>query len=346
MMRFGIGPFSMQLRPGSGQTHAQLYREMLDQIVIAEEIGFESAWLVEHHFLEDGICPSLLVTAAAMAARTSKLTIGTSMYLLPLHRPVQTAEDVAVLDNIAAGRFIFGVATGYRPEEFAAYEEQRSGREPRMEEQLDLMIRGWTTERFSFSGQYYQVEDLSITPKPVQQPHPPIWIGASTRGGVRRAAQWGSALVASPRHHLNELKEHYRMYRQQLQRFNKTASATPVIREVYVAETTAQAEEEAREGIMYLHAGMYGKWANVRPLKDDRGELVKDPASVTFDTHRERFIIGDPDHCIREIEKYQQELGMDYLLCWMQFPGVDQAKTVRAMRLFAKEVMPHFQKSA
>ena len=105
MMRFGIGPFSMQVRPGSGQTHAQLYREMLDQVVIAEEIGFESAWLVEHHFLEDGICPSLLVTAAAMAARTSKLIIGTSMYLLPLHRPVQTAEDVAVLDNIAAGRF-------------------------------------------------------------------------------------------------------------------------------------------------------------------------------------------------------------------------------------------------
>ena len=268
------------------------------------------------------------------------------MYLLPLHRPVQTAEDVAVLDNIAGGRFILGVATGYRPEEFAAYEEPRSGREPRMEEQLDLMIRGWTTERFSFSGQYYQVEDLSITPKPVQQPHPPIWIGASTRGGLRRAAQWGSALVASPRHHINELKEHYRMYRQQLQRFNKTASATPVIREVYVAETTAQAEEEAREGIMYLHAGMYGKWANVRPLKDDKGELVKDPASVTFDTHRERFIIGDPDHCIREIEKYQQAFGMDYLLCWMQFPGVEHAKTVRAMRLFATEVMPHFQKSA
>ena len=152
--------------------------------------------------------------------------------------------------------------------------------------------------------------------------------------------------MASPRHHINELKEHYRLYRQQLQRFNKTASATPVIREVYVAETTAQAEEEARDGIMYLHAGMYGKWANVRPLKDDTGALVKDPASVTFDTHRERFIIGDPDHCIREIEQYQRELGMDYLLCWMQFPGVDQAKTVRAMRLFAKEVMPHFQKSA
>ena len=80
------------------------------------------------------------------------------------------------------------------------------------------------------------------------------------------------------------------MYRQQLRRFNKTARATPVLREIYVAGTTAQAEQEAGEGILYPHAGMYGKWANVRPLKDDMGELIKDPASVTFDTHRERFI--------------------------------------------------------
>jgi len=165
-MKFGLGPFSMQAPPGSRKTHAELYREMLEQVVVAEEIGFDSAWLVEHHFMEDGMCPSLLVTASAMAARTSKLTIGTSMYLLPLHRPVQTAEDVAVLDNIAEGRFIFGCATGYRPEEYAGYQEQRSGREQRMEEELDIITKGWTTERFSFSGQYYHVEDLSITPKP------------------------------------------------------------------------------------------------------------------------------------------------------------------------------------
>ena len=190
-MRFGLGPFSMQSPPGSGKTHAELYREMLEQIVIAEDIGFESAWLVEHHFMEDGMCPSLLVTAAAMAARTSRLTIGTSMYLLPLHRPVQTAEDVAVLDAIATGRLIFGVATGYRPEEYAGYEEQRRGREKRMEEELEIIIKSWTTDSFSFSGQYYTVKNLCVTPKPHQQPHPPIWIGASTPGGVRRAAQWG-----------------------------------------------------------------------------------------------------------------------------------------------------------
>jgi alkanesulfonate monooxygenase SsuD/methylene tetrahydromethanopterin reductase-like flavin-dependent oxidoreductase (luciferase family) len=343
-MRFGVGPYTMQLPPGSSKTHADLYREMLDQIKMAEDLGFESAWLAEHHFLPDGICPSLLIAASAMAARTSRMKIVTGMYLLPLHRPVQSAEDAAVVDNISGGRLIFGVAAGYRPEEFAGHGEERSGREKRMEEELEIMIKAWTTESFSFSGKHYQLKDLSVTPKPFQKPHPPIWFGASTKGGFRRAAKWGSALVASPRHHVNELKEHYRVYRDFLREYGKQASEVPVIREVFVAETTAKAEAEARDGVMYLHAGMYGKWAKVRPLRDDKGDLVKDPSEVTFESHRERFIIGDPDHCIREIKKYQSGIGMDHLVCWMQFPGIDPRKTEKSMRLFVKEVMPHFQK--
>ncbi len=131
------------------------------------------------------------------------------------------------------------------------------------------------------------------------------------------------------------------MYGEYLQRFGKHPSCVPVIREVYCAPTTATAEAEARDGVMYIHGGMYGKWAGVRPLRDDHGELVKDPATVTFESHRERFIIGSPDHCVREIKRYQSEIGMDYLICWMQFPGVEMDKTMNSMRLFAKEVMPH-----
>jgi alkanesulfonate monooxygenase SsuD/methylene tetrahydromethanopterin reductase-like flavin-dependent oxidoreductase (luciferase family) len=266
------------------------------------------------------------------------------MYLLPLHRPVQSAEDAAVVDNIAAGRLIFGVAAGYRPEEFAGHGEERFGREKRMEEELDIIIKAWTTDSFAYSGKYYQFPEMSVNPKPHRKPHPPIWFGASTKGGFRRAAKWGSALVASPRHHINELKEHFKVYRDYLREYGKQADEVPVIREVYVAETTAKAEAEARDGIMYLHAGMYGKWSAVRPLRDDKGELVKDPSAVTFESHRERFIIGDPDHCIREIEKYKNGIGMDHLVCWTQYPGLDPRKAENSLRLFAKEVMPHFKK--
>lgn len=340
-MRFGL-LYSLQSRPDKPTKQAQLYSETLEQVAVGEDLGFDSAWLVEHHFLADGICPSPLVVAAAMAARTRRMTIGTSMYLLPLHRPVQSAEDVAVLDNLSNGRIILGVSAGYRPEEFAGHEEERAGREGRMEEQLDIMIKAWTTESFSHQGRYYRIPETSVTPKPVQKPHPPIWIGASTRGGFRRAARWADALVASPRHHIAELKQHLAVYNEYLQRFDKHPGIIPVIREVYCAQTTAQAEAEARDGVMHIHGGMYGKWSGVRPLRDDQGELVKDPATVTFESHRERFIIGDPDHCVREIQRYQRELGMDYLICWMQFPGVDADKTLNSMRLFAARVMPHF----
>jgi len=300
-----------------------------------------AAILSQHHAVDDGYLPSPVPLAAAIAARTTRLPISVAALLLALYDPIKVAEDLAVVDLISRGRVSYVVGIGYRPEEFAGYEEERSGREQRMEEQLDIMIKAWTTESFSYDGRYYKIPQTSVTPKPVQKPRPPIWIGASTRGGVRRAAQWADALVASPRHHIAELKQHFAMYGEYLQRFGKHPSCVPVIREVYCAPTTATAEAEARDGVMYIHGGMYGKWAGVRPLRDDHGELVKDPATVTFESHRERFIIGSPDHCVREIKRYQSEIGMDYLICWMQFPGVEMDKTMNSMRLFAKEVMPH-----
>jgi alkanesulfonate monooxygenase SsuD/methylene tetrahydromethanopterin reductase-like flavin-dependent oxidoreductase (luciferase family) len=344
-MKFGIGPFNLQVPHGSGKPHTQVYREMLEQVELAEELGFDSAWLIEHHFKEDGECPSVLLTAAAMAARTRRIKIGTAMLLLPLHRPVRVAEDVAVLDNIANGRFILGVAAGYRPIEFEGLGEGRKGREARMEEQLEILIKSWTMDSFAYSGKHYQFPEISVMPKPAQKPHPPIWIGASTEGGFCRAAKWADALCSSPRHHLSDLKNHYASYRRYLKEFGRQEACTPVIREVYCAESMKQAEEEGGPGMIYIQAGMYGRWAQVRELKDDRGQAVSGAGEVSLETFRERFILGDPEHCIRKIEKYRREIGMDYLQCMMDFPNVDPELTKKSMRLFAREVMPHFTKS-
>jgi alkanesulfonate monooxygenase SsuD/methylene tetrahydromethanopterin reductase-like flavin-dependent oxidoreductase (luciferase family) len=106
-----------------------------------------------------------------------------------------------------------------------------------------------------------------------------------------------------------------------------------------------QAEEEGGPGVIYVQAGIYGRWAKVRELKNDRGQVVAGADEVNLETFRERFILGDPDHCIREIEKYRRELGMDYLQCMMDFPNVDAELTKKSMRLFAREVMPYFRKS-
>ena len=117
-MKFGIGPFSMRKQPENPSSHAEIYRQALEQVKLAEEVNFNSAWIAEHHFLEDGFCPSSIVAASAMAAVTKRIKIGTCALLLPIHNTVQVAEDAAIVDNISNGRFILGIGMGYNKEEF------------------------------------------------------------------------------------------------------------------------------------------------------------------------------------------------------------------------------------
>ena len=341
-MKIGLGPYGMQAPPESGFSHVQLYREMLEQIEVAEELGYDSVWLTEHHFLPDGYLPALLACAAGMATRTSRIKIGLGVILLPLYDPIHLAEEAAVVDLLSEGRLIFGIAPGYRPEEFAGFRTPREKRGARMEEIMNILIRAWTQERFSFEGKFYSYTDMTVTPKPVQKPHPPIWIGASIKAGVRRVARYGLPLLASPRHRLEELEAHYAMYQDFCDTFGTQGPLRPVMRDVYVAETTAQAEAEAREHVVYIHREWYGAWSQWRPLTTDQGKRVVDKSEVQFEEIRGRFIIGDPDSVSQEIERYRQKLGMDYLIVRMQFPGLAHDKALRSMRLFAKEVMPRF----
>ncbi len=131
-------------------------------------------WLSEHHFLEDGYLPSLLPIAAAAAARTKRLLIGTSVLLLPFHNALRVAEDAAVVDIISGGRFMLGVGLGYRLEEFRTFGVPVKERVARLEEGLEVIRRAWTQERVTFHGRYYHLDGVTVTPKPVQQPHPPI----------------------------------------------------------------------------------------------------------------------------------------------------------------------------
>ncbi|MFQ5762766.1 MAG: LLM class flavin-dependent oxidoreductase, partial [Candidatus Bathyarchaeia archaeon] len=227
--------------------------------------------------------------------------------------------------------------------EFAGFKMSRENRGSRIMEQIDILRKAWSSPRFSFKGKYYEYSDLSVTPKPVQKPHPPIWVGASGRLMIRRTAKNGLPLVASPRHHVSELKNHYQIYKEALKESGKTVEELPVIRYAYVAETQQKAEADARDPVVYIEKDLYGAWAKWRELRDDKGQLVQDKQAVTFETHRERFLIGTPEFCVREIEKYRRELGMNHLICWTHMPGLSHEKAMKSIRLFAKEVMPQFR---
>ena len=343
-MKFGLF-FAFQVVPGTGVGLGEPYRDMLDCLPRAEELGYESAFVASHHVQPDGWTPSPLVALAAAAGRTERMRLGTGALLVPLYAPFKLAEDVAVLDNVSGGRVVLGVAPGYVSEEFLAHGVAREDRVARMEEALDLLVAAWTQERFSFRGRFFGVEpETTLTPKPVQEPHPPIWYGVSAAGSLRRAARRGCVLLASPRHELFELVEHFRVYDEACAAAGFAPEERPVIREVFVADTQEQAERLAAPGIEYLFRELYGAKSaqGERPLRTDSGELITDKQQVDFESLKNRFVIGDPDFAIRQIERYREELGATELICWMHVPGVRGTDALRSVELFAREVMPAF----
>lgn len=343
-MRFGL-VFAQQVPPQSGIPLHEPYRDMLACLPEAEDLGYDSAYQVSHHVQRDGWCPSPLVSLGGAAAVTKRMRLGTAVLLVPLYAPLKLAEDVAVLDNLSGGRFVLGVAPGYVKEEFEAHGIPRNERVGRLEEALDLMTKAWTEERFSFEGRYYRVPECTLSPKPARSPHPPIWYGVSGPRMLERAAKRRAVLVASPRHGIPELKEHFARYHKAAEAEGWSAPEIPVIREVFIAETMKKAEEMAAPAVDYLFRELYGAKSagGERELRADDGSLVTDKASVAFEHFKRRYIIGTPDFACRELERYRDELGATEISCWMHLPGIRGEDAMRSVRLFAREVMPAFR---
>jgi alkanesulfonate monooxygenase SsuD/methylene tetrahydromethanopterin reductase-like flavin-dependent oxidoreductase (luciferase family) len=172
-----------------------VYRDELILVEAAEELGYDTIWLTEHHFADDGYSPSITTLAAAIAARTERVRIGFNLLLLPLHNAVRVAEDVATLDVLSGGRIDVGVGQGYARHEYAGYGIDRAERLGRFREGLDVLQGLWTNDTFSYDGAFYRIEGARLSPRPVQQPAPPLWIGASSIPGVRRAGRRGAHLL-------------------------------------------------------------------------------------------------------------------------------------------------------
>lgn len=197
-MKFGIGLFTMQSHKDNAVSQSELHRQSLEQVRRAEKVNFDSAWISEHHFLPDGYCPYPPIMAAAMAAVTTRIKIGSAGVILPLHNPIRVAEDAAMVDNISNGRFKLGVVLGYRKEEFDGLGIPMKQRPSRMEEGIDAIVKGWTEENFSLEGKRYKYNNLNVTPKPVQKPHIPIYIGAFEKPGIKRAGRMDYPFIIGP----------------------------------------------------------------------------------------------------------------------------------------------------
>lgn len=315
------------------------FEQALREVALGEELGFDSVWIEEHHGVPDHYWPSPLVMLAGLATRTSRMLLGTDIAVLPFYHPVHAAEDAAMVDVMSNGRLIFGVAIGYRPQEFALFGAPLERRGAWFAEAVQLIRRLWTEESVTFEGKLLRVTGARLEPRPRR--HVPIWIGGWGELSLRRAAHLGDAWVPGPTAHLSKLLEAQSLYR----RFQRDAGRdpaqfpVPLTREVVIAETEARARELAERHLLVNYRDEYGKdWSHPLIGREDAT-----PVDRLEQLGRDRFLVGTPEQVIGQLQHFRGTFGVDHLICRLYFPGMPHEHIMTELRLLANEVMPAFR---
>lgn len=331
-MKFGL-IISKQHPPGVSMV--ERFGEHIEQVRAARDAGFDLIVMGQHYlstpFQEIQTLPSL----ARLAAEAGTMRVGATVLLLPLLNPVDVAEQVATLDVICEGRFIFGVGLGYRETEYEAFGVQGKERVPRFVESLQVIKRLWTEDEVTHHGRFFHLTQARMVLKPVQKPHPPIWFAANNDGAVERSARMADAWVINPHAKLAILQRQVALYRKALQEAGKSfPPELPIIKELYVAPDRRTAIQECRPFLDAKYKA-YGSWGQDKALPQG------DRFDVAFEELvQDRFIIGDPDDCIRDLRRYADALGVNCFILRIQWPGMEQAKVLRTIKLLAERVMP------
>jgi alkanesulfonate monooxygenase SsuD/methylene tetrahydromethanopterin reductase-like flavin-dependent oxidoreductase (luciferase family) len=353
-MRFGTFYF-FQAAPG--QSHADIIRGELDQIVWSEELGFDEIWLTEHHFINYGLSVDPAALAAAAASRTRRIRIGLAAAILPFHHPLRLAEQMALVDIISNGRLDVGVGRGNRPMEFRGFHVPQEESHDRFDEAVEILRRAWTEERFSYDGRFFKVPEVSVIPKPVQRPHPPLYQVCVSKDGIENTALHGwpmlNSVLFGP---VDQLIANRETYVDTLKKAGRSAEEIKsllarwgVSRQIYVAETDARALAEAKDAELWYQES-FRKFVVPERIEEAHPSLqpgframAERLSKITWEgLVAETLAFGSPDTVARHIE-VMRDLGVGQVMCWMNFGGLAQGKVRRSMELFAREVMPRFR---
>jgi probable F420-dependent oxidoreductase len=333
VIKFGVMSNS---HPASAADLSRLVDEMVVEAQQAEKYGFDSFFVTEHHQEPSGYLPSPLPLLAALATRTSTIRLGTGIAVLPLYHPIRMAEDCAVIDIISKGRLILGVGMGYQDVDFAAYGLRVSERVSLFEEGVEIIKRAWTEEKLYFVGKRYTLTNISVTPKPVQKPRPPIWIAAVGDEAMKRAGRVGDALLADSFQLPARLKPRVDLYRQTAESRGNRAQVV-LFREGFVAKTRDEAVRDYEAAVLSTHRYY---WRHGSYYQDIKKEEDLDLKRIGLD----RLILGSPKECVERVRAWHAEIGADYFLIRFKHPaGPPHAKVMEALKLFGEQVIPEFR---
>ena len=329
-----------------GNTQAESFDESFDQVMAAERLGFDTVWLAEHHFSpERAVLASPMIVASAICAKTERIRIGLAVQVLPLTNPLRVAEEAATVDHISKGRFEFGIGRSGLTRYYQGYNVQYEESRPRFLEALAIITKAWNQEQFSYAGQFNSYENVTVVPKPLQQPHPPITVAVAGEDTFPLIGSMGHSIFVS----MNTPKE---------QLINRLAAYTKSRKEagiedpggitirvpVYVAETREKAhsepEESARHALAYA-AQELSQTAASAEAATRMHRMANTPYSEIL---ANRVLFGTPDELVERLNILQEELGINGIVMECNYGGrIPYTQVINSLRLLSEKVMPHFK---
>ena len=350
-MEFGL---FVEFPSREGTTQAQIFKDSMELIQAAEDSGSEGVWLAEYHFDPGRSVLSAPVTVAgAVAARTKHVKIGLARALCAHSSlgPVQIAEEIATLDHLSDGRLDFGIGRAAFPRIYQGYGFDYAESRDRFDECLEIILRSWTEERFSFKGKFYQYDDLCVVPKPLQKPHPPIRIGATSEDTFELVGRMGYPIFINPSRvtTLLDLKPLVAEFHQAREKAGHTGQVDVGLRvPVYVAETKEKAYSEPKESTMFQmqrlinvitqSIGEAGISAG-----DDRAAQAERLKAMTYeDVLANTVVYGTPESVVERLQQLQEELGLTQVIYEVNFGcNVPLEHQIKAVQLINEQVAPN-----
>ena len=324
-MRFGVLQFFSW--PGRRIPLPEVYKRAFDRIDIMERTGYDAVWLAEHHFSTYSVCPSIHMMGAHIAARTERLRIGTAVSLAPFYHPLRLAEEIALLDVLSNGRVNFGAGRGFDAVEYRNFNVPREMSYPLFREHVQVVLEAWRNERLTFHGEHCRYEDVEVLPKPVQKPHPPVWLASSSEDAVVWSARHGYSILMDPHSSHAQIAAKRARYQRELEGagFSMEGRVIPMARNIALAPTA----EKARE-VAYASAGfMMGSYLTSSPYASD--PAGGDPiARYVADT----VICGTAEMVVDQLHELAERLPLEYLMC--------TPLSHESFVLFTEKVMPRF----
>ena len=340
-MEFGLF-FDFDIRKGDTQT--ETFERSFRQVEASEEMGADSIWLAEVHFSPYSVLSSPLIVASSVATRTTRVRIGLAVQVLPLTNPLRVAEEVATLDHISQGRLDFGVGRSGLTRYYKSYNIEYAESSGRFVESMDVITKAWGEQPFSHEGDFYSFRDVSVEPKPVQRPHPPIRVAAASADTFSMVGRMGYPIFISTNTDEAELLQQIELYRSAREDAGHEGPGDILLRiPAYISESADKARSEPEASTTYMIGYTAGQ-IDSAPNKETV-ERLENLAKLSYeDVLHHKVMYGTPEEVVERVHRYKETLGISGFVLEMNYGGqIPSDLVMRSIRLLTEKVMPKFR---